>query len=123
MKQHVSAEQLTELNYEERLTLIAFVTGLEKNYAKEEYKKGKKDEEDMLRSYGYYINIGQLIEIIFDYTGQFPTPITLDNKYAVKISWKNDNGETVEFFSGDQVDYCDALYEIVKQLLNNKYVA
>lgn len=123
MKQHISASQLAELNYEERIILISFVTGLEKDYAKEEYEKGKRNEEDMLRSYGYYINIGQMIEIILNYTGQFPTPIILNDKYAVKISWKNDKGENVEFSSESQLDYCDALYEIVKQLLNNKYVA
>lgn len=123
MKQHVSGGQLIELNYEERITLISFVTGLEKEYAREEYEKGRKNEEDMLRSYGYYINIGQMIEIILNCTGQFPNPIMLDNKYAVKISWENDKGETVELSSGDQFDYCDALYEIVKQLLNNKCLA
>jgi hypothetical protein len=122
MKQHLLGEQLMEINYEERLVLLSLVTGLEKQYLKEEYEAGKSNEEAMLRSYGYQVNIGELIAPIEDYTRQFPFPIVSNGKYAINISWTNSQNNLIELYSDYQPSYCDALYEIVKKLLKDKYI-
>jgi len=113
MKQHVNGVQLKEIELEERITLLSLATGLTKDYVKDEYKKGMKDEDSMLLKYGYDLKVGELIEIIEDFTGEFPLPEVANGKYKVKI---------LETDSEFQQTYCDALYEIVKVLLKKKII-
>lgn len=122
MKQHLFGNQLLEIDFEDRMTLLSLVTGLTREYVKDEYKKGMKDEEGMLLSYGYSVKVGELIEIIEDYTGQFPVPEIKNNKYRVKISGENPSGRKIDVDSDFQPTYCDALYEVVKYLLKEKFV-
>ncbi|MFL0267562.1 hypothetical protein [Candidatus Clostridium radicumherbarum] len=113
MKQHVNGAQLKEIDLDERISLLSLVTGLAKDYVSDEYRKGMKDEDSMLLKYGYDIKVGDLIEMIEDFTGEFPTPEIVSGKYKVKISAADS-----EF----QVSYCDALYEVVKILLKKKII-
>ncbi|MCM8709575.1 hypothetical protein M2651_00890 [Clostridium sp. SYSU_GA19001] len=122
MKQHLLGNQLLEINFEDRITLLSLVTGLTKEYIENEYKKGMKDEEGMLLSYGYSVKVGELIEIVEDYTGQFPIPEIKNDKYRVKICSENMNRKTINFDSDFQSSYCDALYEVVKYLLKEKFI-
>jgi hypothetical protein len=113
MKQHVFGNQLKEIDFEDRIALLSLATGLTREYVKDEYKKGLRDEDAMLLKYGYDLKVGDLIEIIQDFTGEFPIPEIIGGKYRVKIS-KAD--------SDFQPTYCDALYEVVKVLLKNKHI-
>lgn len=113
MKQHVNGAQLKEIDFEERVTLLSLATGLTKEYVKDEYNKGLKNEDSMLLKYGYDLKIGELIEIIEDFTGEFPAPEAASGKYRVKISAAD---------SQLQSTYCDALYEVVKVLLKKKII-
>ncbi|GLC29315.1 hypothetical protein [Clostridium omnivorum] len=122
MKQHLFGDQLKEINYEERIILLSHVTGLNSEYMKEEYAKGIKDEEGMLRALGFEVKIGELIELIYNYTRQFPSPIVSQGSFAVHISFDDGKGNKIEYKSGTHMAYIDALYEIVKNLLNEKYI-
>jgi hypothetical protein len=113
VKQHISANQLKEVDFDDRITLLSLATGLTRDYVRDEYKKGVRDEEGMLMEYGYALKIGELIEIIEDFTGEFPVPEITGGKYRVKISLAD---------SDFQSTYCDALYEVVKILLKNKHI-
>lgn len=113
MKQHVNGAQLKEIDFEERITLLSLATGLTKDYVREEYKKGIKDEDSMLLKYGYDLKVGELIEIIEGFTSEFPIPEIVNGKYKVKIT---------EADSEPQLTYCDALYEVVKVLLKKKII-
>jgi hypothetical protein len=113
MKQHLLANQLKEVDFEDRITLLSLATGLTRDYVREEYKKGMRDEEGMLMEHGFALKIGELIEIIQDFTGEFPIPEIEAGKYRVKISLAD---------SDFQPTYCDALYEVVKILLKNKHI-
>lgn len=110
MKQHVFGAQLKEIDFQDRVTLLSLATGLTKEYVADEYKKGMKDEDSMLLKYGYDLKVGELIEIIQDFSREFPIPEIEHQKYRVKISVAD---------SGFQPSYCDALYEVVKVLLKN----
>ncbi|GFP74774.1 hypothetical protein [Clostridium fungisolvens] len=122
MKQHLIGKQLKEIGYDDRIKLLSLVTGLTREYLADEYKRDDKHEDDLLLKYGYDVKVGELIEIIQDYTGQFPAPTLNNQQYEVVVSLKNNNGEVIEAKSGLQETYCDALYEIVKFLLNNNYI-
>lgn len=122
MKQHLFGDQLKELNYEERIILLSHVTGLNRQYMSEEYSKGIKDEEGMLRAFGFEVKIGELIELIYNYTRQFPSPVVSQGNFAVDISFEDGKGNAIEYKSGTHQAYIDALYEIVKKLLNEKYI-
>jgi hypothetical protein len=113
MKQHINGAQLREIDLNERISLLSLVTGLTKEYVSDEYRKGMKDEDSMLLKYGYDIKVGDLIEIIEDFTGEFPTPEVVGGKYKVKISTADS-----EF----KVSYCDALYDVVKVLLKKNII-
>ncbi|ERI90059.1 hypothetical protein HMPREF1982_04326 [Clostridiales bacterium oral taxon 876 str. F0540] len=122
MKQHLLASQLKEVDLEDRITLLSLATGLTKEYVRDEYRKGMKNEEGMLIEYGFALKIGELMEIIQDFTGQFPIPEIASGRYRVKIAWKDLNGRDAEADSEFQANYCDALYEVVKQLLKGKHI-
>jgi hypothetical protein len=122
MKQHLLAEQLKELPYKERVTLLSLVTGLTKEYLKSEYEYGTKNEDGMLAAYGYTVMVGELIELIENYTRRFPIPTINESKYNVAVTFKNHENNIVELSSGYKTSYCDALYEIVKKLLSEKYI-
>lgn len=113
MKQHVNGAQLKEIDLDERISLLSLATGLTKDYVRDEYRKGMKDEDNMLLKYGYDLKVGDLIEIIENFTGEFPTTEVANGKYRVKISSADS-----EF----QLTYCDALYEVVKILLKKKII-
>ena len=119
MKQHLLGSQLMELPFEERIILLSIVTGLNITKMKEEYEKGIRDEGGMLAAYGFQVDIGSLIEIVEDYTEQFPSPVIKHEKYAVKLSVKDAENE---FYSDFHDTYCDALFEIVKKLLAKKII-
>ncbi|GKU26709.1 hypothetical protein [Clostridium folliculivorans] len=122
MKQHLSGKQLKEISYDNRIKLLSLVTGLTREYLGDEYKRDTKHEDELLLKYGYDVKVGELIEIIQDYTGQFPTPNLNNQQYEVVVSLKNNKGEVIEAKSELQESYCDALYDIVKFLLNNDYI-
>jgi hypothetical protein len=122
MKQHLNGKQLKELEYEDRITLLSLATGLTKAYMDDEYRHGLSHEDDMLLKYGYDVKIGELIEIVEDYTGQFPVPTVEKGQYRVKLSGKSLLGINIEVDSDFQSTYCDALFEIIKVLLKNKYI-
>jgi hypothetical protein len=122
IKQHLLASQLKEVDFEDRIALLSLATGLTKEYVREEYRKGMKNEDGMLIEYGFALKIGELMEIIQDFTGQFPVPEIVSGKYRVKIVWKDLNGKDAEADSDLQGSYCDALYEVVKQLLKGKHI-
>ena len=122
MKQHLFAEQLKELSYEERIVLLSLVTGLTKDYLRDEYREGIKDEDAVLRAYGFNVKVGEMIEIIESYTRQFPVPTIEHGKYAINLKWKNIREEEMEAHSDFKDSYCDALFEIVKQLLKARYI-
>lgn len=122
MKQHLLGNQLREIDYEDRITLIALAIGLTKDYVREEYRKGIKNEDGMLMEYGFALKVGELMEIIQDFTGEFPIPEISGGKYRVKISWIDLNNNKADADSDYQMNYCDALYEIVKVLLKGKYI-
>jgi hypothetical protein len=113
MKQHLTADQLKEIEFEDRITLISLATGLTRDYVREEYKKGIRNEEGMLMEYGFALKVGELMEIIEDFTSEFPVPEISGGKYRIKISIAD---------SGFQATYCDSLYEIVKVLIKNKHI-
>jgi hypothetical protein len=113
MKQHINGAQLKEIDFEQRITLLSLATGLTKEYVRNEYSKGMKDEDSMLLKYGYDLKVGELIEIIENFTSEFPVPEIVNGKYKVKISAAD---------SQPQLTYCDALYEVVKVLLNKKII-
>ena len=116
MKQHLFGSQLKEIEYNNRIVLISLVTGIKREYVEDEYNKGIKREEDMLRKYAYNVNIGELIEIIENNTGQFPVPIVNRGEYKIYIEWMNSNGDKFCIESDIYQSYCDALFEIVKKL-------
>jgi len=122
MKQHLLGEQLKEISYEQRIVLLSFVTGLNKEYMEAEYAKGIKDEESMLRAYGFDVKIGELIELIYNYTRQFPNVAISEGEFSISVSLEDEKGNTVEFNTNPQPSYCDALYVVVKELLNKKYI-
>ncbi|MBK1810063.1 hypothetical protein JHL18_05315 [Clostridium sp. YIM B02505] len=122
MKQHLLGRQLKEINYDDRIRLLSLVTGLTREYLRDEYKRDSKHEDELLLKYGYDVKVGELIEIIQDYTRQFPAPKINNQQYEVVINLKDNNGEVIEVESGLQETYCDALYEVVKFLLNNNYI-
>lgn len=122
MKQHLSASQLKELEYGDRITLLSLATGLTKEYMDDEYKKGLKREDDMLFKYGYDVKIGEMIQMIEDFTGKFPSPIIEKGSYRIKILGTSLHGNNIEVDSDFKPTYCDALFEIVKSLLKNKHI-
>ena len=122
MKQHLLGEQLREINYEERIILLSLVTGLNKEYMRAEYAKGIKDEENMLRAYGFDVKIGEMIELIYNYTRQFPNTIIAEGEFSINISIDDEAGNSTEFHTNPQPTYCDALYKVVKELLNKNYI-
>ena len=122
MKQHLLGKQLKEISYDNRIKLLSLVTGLTREYLGDEYKRDTKHEDELLLKYGYDVKVGELIEIILDYTGQFPTPNLNNQQYEVIVNLKNNNGEVIEAKSELQENYCDALYDVVKFLLNNYYI-
>lgn len=122
MKQHLSASQLKELEFEDRITLLSLATGLTREYMKDEYRQGSKHEDDMLIKYGYDVKVGEMIEIIEDFTGVFPSPIVEKGKYEIKISGKSLKGDNIDIDSDFQATYVEALFEIIKTLLTNKYI-
>ena len=85
LKQHLAADNLKELSYEDRITLLSMVLGLNKDYMKEEYDIGLKDEEIMLIEYGSKVNIGELMEIVQSYTGQFPIPTMRKGVFSLRM--------------------------------------
>jgi hypothetical protein len=113
MKQHLLAKQLKELDFEDRIILISLATGLTREYVRDEYKKGMKDEDGMLMEYGFELKVGDLIEIIENFTNEFPIPEISGGKYRVKTSLAD---------SDFQPTYCDSLFEVVKVLLKNKHI-
>jgi hypothetical protein len=123
MKQHLLGEQLKEVSFGDLITLLSLVLGLQKEYLEEEYEKGKKEEAGMLRAYGYQVNVGELLELVQVYTGQFPIPTIDAETYVVKVNYKNQDGSQVVAESDFQPSYCDALYEIVKKLLKDKVIS
>jgi hypothetical protein len=123
MKQHLEGKQLQEINYEDRITLLSLVTGLTREYLKEEYQKGLKDESGMLASYGYYVKVGELIELIEEFVCQFPIPEIKNGQYRVSILGEDLRARKIEADSDFQPTYCDALYEVVKYLLKEKYIS
>lgn len=123
MKQHLISSQLKELEYGDRITLLSLATGLTKEYMDEEYQKGIKREDDMLFKYGYDVKVGEMIQMIEDSTGQFPCPIIEKGSYRIKISGKSLQGSNIEADSDFKPTYCDALFEIIKTLLKNKYIS
>lgn len=123
MKQHLLGKQLREIKYEDRLTLLSLVLGLNRQYLIDEYNKGlKKNEDGMLMEYGYKVNVGEMIEIIQSHTGQFPMPTIESGKYLVDIAWITQAGVSDKSSSGYQDEYCDALYEVVKDLFKKGYI-
>lgn len=122
MKQHLNGNQLKELNFEDRISLLSLVLGLNKEYMEDEYTKGVKNEESMLLGYGYKVNVGELMEIIQNYGGTFPVPTINKNKYSLNITWKNENGETITSSVEGKDEYIDALYEVVKDLFSKKKI-
>jgi hypothetical protein len=114
MKQHLTGNQLREIDFQDRITLLSLSTGLTRDYVKDEYKKGMKDEEGMLMEYGFGLKVGELIEIILDFTGEFPVPEISGGKYRVKIALAD---------SDFHPTYCDALFEVVKALLKNRHIS
>ena len=122
MKQHLLGEQLKEIDYEQRIILLSFVTGLNKEYMKAEYAKGMKDENTMLRAYGFDVKIGELIELIYNYTSQFPNVEISEGEFTIRISLEHEKGNITQFNTKPQPTYCDALYVVVKELLNNNYI-
>jgi hypothetical protein len=122
MKQHLSGNQLKELNYEDRISLLSLVVGLNIDYLEEEYARGMKNEDAMLLEYGYRVNIGELMEIIQNYTGKFPVPTVFRDKYSLDITCKNENEETFTSSAADKSEYIDALYEVVKDLFAKKQI-
>lgn len=122
MKQHLFGDQLKEISYEERIILLSHVTGLNMQYMKEEYVKGIKEEEGMLRAFGFEVKLGELIELIYNYTRQFPNPVVSQGSFTVDISFDDGKGNITEYKSGTHLAYIDALYEIVKKLLKDKYI-
>ncbi|WP_160679456.1 hypothetical protein [Clostridium sp. C8-1-8] len=122
MKQHLLGRQLKEIEYEDRITLLSLVTGLTREYLMDEYTKDCKNEEELLLKYGYDVKVGELIEIIQDYTGTFPAPSIKNKNYEVMVRVQDSKDSDIEIKSGVKETYCDALYEIVKFLLNNDYI-
>ena len=122
MKQHLSGNQLKELSYEDRISLLSLVLGLNREYMEKEYAKGIKNEDSMLLGYGYKVNVGELMEIIQNYGGTFPVPTINKNKYSLNITWKNENGETITSSVEGKDEYIDALYEVVKDLFSKKKI-
>ncbi|QAA34322.1 hypothetical protein [Clostridium manihotivorum] len=122
MKQHLLGRQLKDIEYEHRITLLSLVTGLTREYLMDEYPRDCKNEEESLLKYGYDVKVGELIEIIQDYTGRFPAPSIKNNNYEVTVKLEDSNDSEIEIKSGVKETYCDALYEIVKFLLKNDYI-
>lgn len=122
MKQHLLAEQLQEISYEKRIILLSLVLGLEKGYLSEEYEKGQKDELTLLRSYAYKVNVGELLELVEVYAGKFPVPTIKGDTYSINVTFKDNDGEEVVADSDFHTSYVDALYEIVKKLLNKNVI-
>lgn len=122
MRQHLNAQQLKELDYENRITLIALVIGVNKEYMKNEYSKGLKNEDAMLLEYGYKVNVGELMEIVQSYTGQFPIPTINNEMFELNLIRVDRNGEKENMCSGQNSEYIDALYEIVKMILAKGYI-
>lgn len=122
MKQHLLGEQLKEINYEERIILLSFVTGLNKEYMRAEYNKGIKDEDNMLRVYAFDVKIGEMIELIYNYTRQFPNAIVAEGEFSIIVPIEDELGNITEFDTNPQPTYCDALYIVVKELLNKNYI-
>jgi hypothetical protein len=116
MKQHLSGNQLKELSYENRISLLSLVVGLNKEYLQEEYSRGMKNEDAMLLEYGYRVNLGELMEIIQNYTGKFPVPTVDTDKYSLNITWKNEDEKIFTSSVEGKSEYIDALYEVVKDL-------
>lgn len=122
MKQHLYADQLKELSYNNRITLLSLTMGLDKNYLRQEYKENTKDEEGQLRAYGFEVKVGDMIEVVEDYTGKFPSPEIAQGKYLINLELDSKEKETVKLSSGAQSEYCDALFEIIKKLLEKDII-
>ncbi|SHK49103.1 hypothetical protein SAMN02745163_03904 [Clostridium cavendishii DSM 21758] len=123
MKQHLLGKQLKEVRFEERITLLSLVLGLNREYLIEEYNQGLKREDAMLMEYGYKINVGEMIGIIQAHTGVFPMPIIENGMYSINLEWTTKEGVNDKAVSQKYDEYCDALYEIVKDLFKKGYIA
>lgn len=123
MKQHLFESQLRELNHGDLMTLLSHVTGLEKTYMEEEFDRAiKKDESGALRSFGFDVKIGELIELIYNYTREFPNPITENGMFKIKMNLTNEDEETYTFETEPMLEYCDALFEVLKHLFKENYI-
>ncbi len=122
MKQHLLGKQLKELEYEDRLTLLSLVVGQNRQYLTDEYKKGLRNEDGMLMEYAFKVNVGEMIEIIQSYTGEFPMPTIQDGNYSISIDWITKAGVNDNASAVGKDEYCDALYEIIKDLFKKHYI-
>lgn len=122
MKQHLYAEQLKELSYNNRITLLSLAMGLDKSYLRQEYKENSKDEEGQLRAYGFEVKVGDMIEAIEDYTEKFPIPEIEQGKYLINLEFISKDEETIKLTSEYQPTYCDALFKIIKSLFDKNII-
>lgn len=122
MKQHLSGNQLKELNFEDRISLLSLVLGLNREYMEKEYNKGLKNEDSMLLEYGYKVNIGELMEIVQNYAGTFPLPNVNKGEFSLSVTWKNEKGETFTSSVENKDEFIDTLYDVVKDLFSKKQI-
>ena len=118
MKQNITIDQLKELNSDEKVCSLNTLMNHEWDLSEEEFKEYNWNK--ILKDTSEYCTIGRMIEVIANNIPRIPyieDSIDIEIDRVVNTCFVGYRIADCEFVEYDDVELCDALWKVVKELL------